>query len=120
MEFDLTSPSVKRCIEELGEDTTLEWLQDAEKTDSTPICCLHCPYTDCPFNNTYNSVWLMRCSRYLDYKHSGQIQKKELSVEERIARLERLFILASPFITVYNPDDAKEFKKIINSMGGDL
>lgn len=120
IEFNLDDPDVKHSIESLGEYTTLEMLQTTEKTDSTPVCCLHCPYTDCEHNGKYSAEWLMSCLRYDRYKRTGILEKKELSVEERLVRLERLFILASPFIRIYNPKDEQEFKKIINGMGGDL
>ena len=118
IQFDMENPVVKKCIEALGEESTIEMLQNAEKTDSTPVCCLHCPYIDCKYNGNYGAEWLMGCVRYGEYKRTGVLEKKKLSLEDRIARLERLFVLAGPFIRVYRPESEIEFRKILKELPG--
>lgn len=119
IQFDMENPMVKKCIERLGEESTLELLNKAKEEDHTPVCCLHCPYTDCSYNGTYDMGWLMKCARYANYVNTMRsVGEKKLSLEDRIARLERLFVLAGPFIRVYRPESEIEFRKILKELPG--
>ena len=121
MDFDMNDPMIQQSVKVLGEAATIEMLQKAEETDSTPICCHHCPYTDCSRNGTYNAEWLMMCSKYARYKRTHVVEKKKLTADEKIARLEKVVCLlgSSPRIS----DDVaskEEFLRLIDEIKSDL
>ena len=80
------------CIKSLGAETTQALLDKAKNEDCIPACCYNCPYsTDC--DEIGIIPWLLTCERYSKWKHTWATSKPELTLEQRLERLERAFYI---------------------------
>ena len=79
-------------VETIGVEAAERVLENAFETDLTPVICYNCPYrTGCKGKDVV--PWLMRCTKYDDYKSNPGLELKALEIsittDEMLAELNR-------------------------------
>lgn len=82
----------KSGVETIGVEAAEHMLEEAFETDHTPVICYKCPYrSDCKGKDIV--PWLMRCSKYDEYKRNPEPELKALetsiTTDEMLAELNR-------------------------------
>jgi len=64
----------KMSVEILGAEATDRMIEEAFKTDCTPVICYNCPYqNECRGKDIV--PWLLRCGKYDDYKRAHEVDR---------------------------------------------